>query len=150
MQYLWKHKKTGHLYRIMGFALIEKGLLPAVVYARDGEMTHFVRPCDEFFDGRFRQVDVTPIERDETSEEINEAALREAKQKGPLWASGELDDTMELQVIDGKSLTVTMPGVDDEAATRRRAERFGGAVSPDSVAAKAERLFAAKKGGEAL
>lgn len=140
MQYLWKHKKTGHLYRIMGFALIEKGLLPAVVYARDGEMTHFVRPCDEFFDGRFRQVDVTPMERDETLEEILDSA-----KPAPV-----LDDTMELQFMDGRTQTVTVPGVDTEAAARAKAERFGGAVNPDSVAAKAERLFAAKKAGEAL
>lgn len=141
MQYLWKHNKTQHLYRIVGFAVIENGLVPAVIYVRDlGDATQFVRPCSEFFDGRFRQVDVTPMERDETLEEILDSA-----KPAPL-----LDDTMELQFVDGKTLTVTMPGVEDEAAARRKAERFGGAVSPDSVAAKAERLFAAKKGGEAL
>lgn len=131
MQYLWKHNKTQHLYRIVGFAVIENGLVPAVIYVRDlGDATQFVRPCSEFFDGRFRQMDVTPMEvEDIFSEE-----------------EGKLD----LQFLDGRTQSITMPGVETEAVARAKAERFGGAVSPDSVAAKAERLFAAKKGGEAL
>jgi hypothetical protein len=55
---VWKHVKTGGLYRIEGFALEEATLTPVVVYRkRDtagslGAM--FTRPCTEFFDGRFR------------------------------------------------------------------------------------------------
>ena len=130
MQYLWKHKKTKHLYRIMGFCLIEKHMLPAVIYVRDGELTQFVRPCDEFFDGRFEQVDVTPMEVEDIFEE----------------EEGKLD----LQFMDGRTQEVTIPGVDTEATARLKAERFGGFVNPESIAAKAERHFAAKKGGEAL
>lgn len=55
MKAIWKHKKGG-FYRVLGFAVIEKGLVPAVMYqAVDHEGPVFVRPCEEFFDGRFRQ-----------------------------------------------------------------------------------------------
>lgn len=55
MTTIWKHKKGG-LYRIVGFCVIEKGLVPAVSYqAIDKEGPVFIRPCEEFFDGRFRQ-----------------------------------------------------------------------------------------------
>lgn len=135
MQYLWKHKKTGHLYRIMGFVLIEKGLVPAVIYARHGELTQFIRPCDEFFDGRFRQVDM--IEEEDPIMEVEDIFEEE-------------DGKLDLQFMDGRTQEVTIPGVDSEATARLKAERFGGFVNPESIAAKAERHFAAKKGGEAL
>lgn len=55
MTTIWKHKKGG-LYRITMFCVIESGLVPAVAYqAVDGGGPVFIRPCSEFFDGRFRQ-----------------------------------------------------------------------------------------------
>lgn len=54
MDVLWKHKKGG-LYRIEGFVVIEKGLVPAVAYRSvENDGPTFIRPCAEFFDGRFR------------------------------------------------------------------------------------------------
>lgn len=115
MQYLWKHKKTGHLYRIMGFALIEKGLVPAVIYARDGELTQFIRPCDEFFDGRFRQVDMI--------EEV-----------------GEEQDEIPVLFVDGSKMKVHVGGAQVGGADGR----FGGPVPEESIADKARRAFEKK------
>lgn len=54
---VWKHVKTGGLYRIEAFALEEATLTPVVVYrkreAGKDNGTMFTRPCAEFFDGRF-------------------------------------------------------------------------------------------------
>lgn len=56
MNQTWKHRKGG-LYFIEGFCVIEAGLVPAVMYrAFGGEGPIFIRPCAEFFDGRFQQV----------------------------------------------------------------------------------------------
>lgn len=50
----WIHKKTGHRYEIMTFALIEATLEPSVVYrSQQGQV--WIRPAHEFFDGRFMQ-----------------------------------------------------------------------------------------------
>lgn len=57
----WRHKKTGNMYRIVRFGIIEKTLSPAVIYEPLEEPgALFVRPCEEFFDGRFVMVDTTP------------------------------------------------------------------------------------------
>lgn len=63
MGFIWKHKKGG-LYRVEGYCVIEKGLVPAVMYrAIDKEGPVFIRPCDEFFDGRFSpQIDLGIVE----------------------------------------------------------------------------------------
>lgn len=50
----WIHKKTGHRYEIMTFALIEATLEPSVVY-RSEKGQVWIRPAHEFFDGRFQQ-----------------------------------------------------------------------------------------------
>jgi len=128
MQYLWKHKKTGHLYRIMGFALIEKGLVPAVIYARDGELTQFIRPCDEFFDGRFRQVDAV-WEKDDDEEDgpkvLNQDLLAGARKR---------------MVVNNAPVGGAQVGGADG--------RFGGPVPEESIADKEQRAF--QKKGEAL
>lgn len=50
----WRHKKTGNLYRIVDFVIIEKNLIPAVCYEPwDEPHARFIRPCKDFFDGRF-------------------------------------------------------------------------------------------------
>lgn len=52
---LWRHT-NGFLYRITGFCIIEKGMVPAVMYERyQAAGPTWVRPCSEFFDGRFIQ-----------------------------------------------------------------------------------------------
>lgn len=50
----WIHKKTGHRYEIVTFALIEATLEPSVVY-RSEKGQVWIRPAHEFFDGRFQQ-----------------------------------------------------------------------------------------------
>lgn len=55
---LWQHVKTGGVYSIVEFCVIEKDLVPAVAYrgvSKPGPV--FIRPCEEFFDGRFRQIE---------------------------------------------------------------------------------------------
>jgi hypothetical protein len=55
----WRHKKTGNLYCIVGYVIIEKTLTPAVCYEPVSEpRAVFVRPCEEFFDGRFEMVNI--------------------------------------------------------------------------------------------
>lgn len=62
---VWLHEKSGNLYRIVGFGIMEETLVPVVSYApahgphgavwgQHGAV--WVRPCTEFFDGRFRQM----------------------------------------------------------------------------------------------
>ena len=56
-QVCWRHVKTGKLYRICDFAVIEKGLVPAVFYTDwDHAGPLWIRPCAEFFDGRFEML----------------------------------------------------------------------------------------------
>lgn len=58
------HKKTGHRYQLINFALIEKTMTPAVVYAakdKNGFIQYWVRPTEEFCDGRFEPVDMTTV-----------------------------------------------------------------------------------------
>lgn len=53
---LWRHRKTGHTYRVVLVALNEADLTPVVIYERvePGERsTPWVRPVTEFLDGRF-------------------------------------------------------------------------------------------------
>lgn len=50
----WKHRKGG-LYTIIGFGLIEADLTPSVIYG-DHNGNIWVRPCSEFFDGRFERI----------------------------------------------------------------------------------------------
>lgn len=103
--YHWRHRKTGHDYRIIGFCLIEKTLTPAVMYARVGELTTFIRPCDEFFDGRFRQV-IPEMEKPE-----------------------EVEPSLELQFLDGSKVEVeierkTFAPINEESVADRAARAF--------------------------
>lgn len=70
MTTLWRHKKTGDVYvTLLQTALLERDLTPVVVYAKlpkgtepgwqQGMMLpppYWVRPVDEFLDGRFQQL----------------------------------------------------------------------------------------------
>lgn len=54
----YRHKKTGRTYQLLMFATIEATMTPAVVYgarAQDG-IHRWVRPTEEFCDGRFEPV----------------------------------------------------------------------------------------------
>lgn len=64
----WYHYKTRHFYEVIGFGLNEATLTPVVIYRQVGENgPMWVRPCAEFFDGRFRQV-LDGIEEADTSD----------------------------------------------------------------------------------
>lgn len=56
---IYRHKKTGGLYRVVfSEAVIEATLETAVVYRSVDDGPVWVRPYAEFFDGRFEQVDL--------------------------------------------------------------------------------------------
>lgn len=70
---IWRHLKTGGAYRIVGYTIIEATLTPAVIY-QNAHGASFVRPCAEFFDGRFRQEPVArpvPPAGSFTKDELN-------------------------------------------------------------------------------
>jgi len=51
---IWRHKKTGGLYVILDEdAVIEKTLERATIYRSLSDNRTWVRPFDEFHDGRF-------------------------------------------------------------------------------------------------
>jgi hypothetical protein len=53
----WRHKKRGTAYEIITReAIIEATETPAVVYRCLADATVWVRPAEEFFDGRFERV----------------------------------------------------------------------------------------------
>lgn len=59
---IWQHVKSGGLYRLeTDLALIEDGMTRAAIYRSlfDGQI--WVRPLEEFFDGRFRNLSVDEI-----------------------------------------------------------------------------------------
>lgn len=49
----WRHTKSGNLYEIQDFVLQEQTITPSVLYRSIKDGTVWVRPCTEFFDGRF-------------------------------------------------------------------------------------------------
>jgi hypothetical protein len=55
---IWKHEKTGTLYRLIGFGIQEETLQPIVMYSEANKIdaTVWTRTCVKFFDGRFTQV----------------------------------------------------------------------------------------------
>ena len=55
----WRHVKSGRLYTVIGVGRIEKDLTPVVIYQADAPHAPvmWVRPHDEFADGRFVQVE---------------------------------------------------------------------------------------------
>lgn len=51
------HNKTGNVYIYEGRAIIEATMTPAILYRQNGSETAWVRPEEEFFDGRFQLLD---------------------------------------------------------------------------------------------
>jgi len=57
MDEIWKHTKTGGLYKILGQCVIEETLDAAVRYQNiQGDGPEWIRPKREFMDGRFEIV----------------------------------------------------------------------------------------------
>lgn len=57
------HRRTRKKYTITGFTIIEATLTPAVIYSPEEDPSvSWVRPCSEFFDGRFEQIINMPVQ----------------------------------------------------------------------------------------
>lgn len=54
---LWRHLKTDTLYTVKDIVVVESELTLAVSYKRLGDVNrlHWLRPLDEFLDGRFKR-----------------------------------------------------------------------------------------------
>jgi hypothetical protein len=54
---LWRHLKTDTLYTVKDIVVVESDLTLAVSYKRlgDNSRLHWLRPLDEFLDGRFKR-----------------------------------------------------------------------------------------------
>lgn len=65
----WQHRKGG-LYRLLKFGTIEADLTPAVIYESHKDGMVWVRPYDQFMDGRFTQVPSPFASRDNPCSEI--------------------------------------------------------------------------------
>lgn len=50
---LWQHRKTGGIYEVVGECQIESTNTPGVLYRNTSTGVTWVRPKEEFFDGRF-------------------------------------------------------------------------------------------------
>lgn len=57
---MWRHKKTGNLYTVVDLVVIESDLTLGVSYKPlvGSTKLHWVRPLEEFLDGRFEKVDL--------------------------------------------------------------------------------------------
>ena len=53
----WLHVKSGGTYEVVAVGRIEADLSPVVIYRSDKDGTVWVRPIDEFEDGRFKCLD---------------------------------------------------------------------------------------------
>jgi len=53
----WRHLKTGGEYTLVGTCRIEATNVPAYAYKSDVTGTVWVRPMDEFLDGRFEKIE---------------------------------------------------------------------------------------------
>lgn len=53
---VWRHKKRGSLYTVMGSCHIEATQTLALLYYASADESWWVRPVSEFLDGRFERV----------------------------------------------------------------------------------------------
>lgn len=58
---IWQHVKTKGLYRVMWYGTLESDMTPVVIYESLHDGCVWVRPTEEFEDGRFRNVSVEEI-----------------------------------------------------------------------------------------
>ena len=56
MRKLFLHTKSGNMYEVLHIAVDEKSLVSNVVYRDVDNGLIWIRPVDEFFDGRFKEV----------------------------------------------------------------------------------------------
>ena len=73
MRYLWRHRKRGTVYEIIGPAIMqaESSSLnesACVIYRSVESGTMWVRPTCEFFDGRFEEIDAAMTAEKDTGE----------------------------------------------------------------------------------
>ena len=54
---LWRHLKTDNLYTVKDIVVVESDLTLAVSYQKLGDLSRlrWLRPLDEFLDGRFKR-----------------------------------------------------------------------------------------------
>jgi len=59
---VWRHKKTGSVYTIIGACRLEHSNAPAYLYrlAHDPDGITWARDMDEFLDGRFEKITFSP------------------------------------------------------------------------------------------
>jgi hypothetical protein len=59
---LWRHKKSGNVYRVDDICIIEETMKDGVLYSPTGQVVFapFMRPREEFEDGRFEYVGDKP------------------------------------------------------------------------------------------
>lgn len=61
---VWQHKKTETLYMVRDLVLIESTLTVSISYSKVSELQPviWVRPLEEFLDGRFEQVNLGKVD----------------------------------------------------------------------------------------
>jgi len=55
---IYRHKKSGNDYEFLGLALLESTTETMAIYRAIEDGLTWVRPCKEFFDGRFEFISV--------------------------------------------------------------------------------------------
>lgn len=67
---IWQHIKSDTLYTVKDLVVVESDLTFAVSYKRLGDTSHlhWLRPLDEFLDGRFKR---EVLFKDEVTDESN-------------------------------------------------------------------------------
>lgn len=58
---IWQHVESGGLYCIVGKGLLEADLTPVICYRSLWDGAVWIRPEEEFFDGRFRNLSVEEV-----------------------------------------------------------------------------------------
>jgi hypothetical protein len=87
---IWKHLKTGGLYRVLGECVIEDNWVPGIRYQNITGGYEIIRPKTEFYDGRFEHQE--PL-IDDRSRAIRE--YLEVRDNQLLARDGPAQDTLE-------------------------------------------------------
>lgn len=84
----YRHKKRGTTYELIGGAVLQKSSLlrdedPMAVYRSEDDGRLWVRSYNEFYDGRFEEIEPRPAEdRDAHVAERTKALISEAREDG--------------------------------------------------------------------